>query len=236
VRKPWTTLATTATSDGTLTLTHHEALGHVIALNGRVLMSSRANVVEMALGTLACKGLAQREGARVLIGGLGMAYTLRAMLDALPRTAHVRVAELNLAIVSWCRGPLASLTRGAVDDPRVRVDIVDVSVALSEASSKPACLDAIAIDLYVGPDGGARASDSLYGDRAVAHAFRALKPGAIFAVWGETFHAAYEQRLKRTGFSVESVRPAHGRSRAVVYVATKPQIKDSMRGSSSPSR
>jgi spermidine synthase len=218
--KPWTTLDTAATPDGPLVLRHHEAMGYIIAHEGRVLMSSRSHASETALGALACAGLQQRPHARVLVGGLGMAITLRAVLDALPPSGTVRVAELNPVIVRWCRGPLAALTAGAVDDPRVSVELRDFAAVLGEA--RPASLDAIAIDLYVGPDGDARDDHPLYGRRATERAFAALKGGAVFAVWGEAYFASYERQLTRAGFTVVRENPARGNARAVVYVATKP--------------
>lgn len=218
--KPWTTLDAADTPDGPLVLRHHEAMGYVIAHEGRVLMSSRSHASETALGSLACAGLRERPHARVLVGGLGMAITLRAVLDALPPSASVCVAELNPVIVRWCRGPLAGLTAGAVDDPRVTVELRDFALVLGEA--RPASLDAVAIDLYVGPDGDARDDHPLYGKRATDQAFRALKGGAVFAVWGEAYHAGYERQLTRAGFTVTREHPARGNTRAVVYVATKP--------------
>lgn len=218
--KPWTTLDAADTPDGPLVLRHHEAMGYVITHEGRVLMSSRSHASETALGALACAGLRQRPHARVLVGGLGMAITLRAVLDALPPSASVCVAELNPVIVRWCRGPLAALTAGAADDPRVTVELRDFALVLGEA--RPASLDAVAIDLYVGPDGDAGDDHPLYGRRATEQAFRALKGGAVFAVWGEAHHAGYERQLTRAGFAVTREHPARGNTRAVVYVATKP--------------
>jgi spermidine synthase len=171
---------------------------------------------------LGCRGLAARANARVLVGGLGMAYTLRAVLDALPASAKVTVAELNPVIVSWCRGPLAELTAGAADDPRVTVVIKDFAHALREAAGAAQRLDAVVIDLYVGPDNDTPDSDPLYGARACQDAFAALRPGGVFAVWAEAFHPRYAKRLAAAGFAVTHERPATGARRFVVYLATRP--------------
>lgn len=219
--KPWITLDTAATPDGPLVLRRHEAMGYVITHEGRVLMSSRSHASETCLGARACAGLAGRRNARVLVGGLGMAITLRAALDALGPTASVVVAELNPVIVGWCRGPLAELTRGAVDDPRVSLELRDVAAVIRDAAARPASLDAIAIDLYVGPDADAHDDHPLYGLRVTEQAFAALRPGGVFAVWGEAHQASYERRLTRAGFTVTRENPARGNTRAVVYVAAK---------------
>lgn len=220
--RPWITLDACDTPDGPLALRRHDALGYVITHAGRVLMSSRSHASETALGALACAGLGGRRGARVIVGGLGMAITLRAVLDALGPAAAVVVAELNPVIVGWCRGPLAELTRGAALDPRVSVELRDVTAVLRDAAARPGAVDAIAIDLYVGPDVDARDDHPLYGTASTALAWRALRPGGVFAVWGEAYHASYERRLVRAGFTVARENPARGNTRAVVYVATKP--------------
>ena len=227
--KPWITLDTAETPDGPLVLRRHDGLGFVITHEGRVLMSSRSHASETALGALACAGLRGRHGARVLVGGLGMGITLRAVLDGLGRDASVTVAELNPAIVGWCRGPLAGLTGGAVDDPRVSVELRDFADVLRAAAARAASVDAIAIDLYVGPDADARDDHPLYGTAATAQAFKALRPGCVFAVWGEAHHPSYERRLTRAGFAVARENPARGNARAVVYVATKPAGKPAAR-------
>lgn len=151
-----------------------------------------------------------------------MAITLRAMLDALPGTAQVAVAELNPVIVQWCRGPLAELTASSVDDPRVTVTIGDFVDVLRAASEAPSRLDAIVIDLYVGPDDRTRDGDALYGTRACQRAFAALRPGGVFAIWAEAFYDSYAARLRAAGFGVAREHPARGSRRFVVYVATKP--------------
>src|SRR5512134_2125148 len=123
--QPWQTIATADTPDGVLELRRRGERDFLILINNHVLMNSSANRSELALGEIAGKAVAARPRPRVLIGGLGMALTLRAALDALPQTAEVVVAELNPIVVTWCRGPLAGLSGNAVADARVTVVIDD---------------------------------------------------------------------------------------------------------------
>ena len=158
--------------------------------------------------------LAPQRAPRVLIGGLGMGLTLRAALDVLPERARIRVAELHAPIVSWCRGPLAALTRGAVDDPRVSVAVEDVSRTI--AGEGP--FDAILLDLFVGPQ-RPDSDHPLWGASALANTRAALAPEGIFAVWGEAPDAGFEKRLRGAEFRFDRARPGRGGRRHVVYVA-----------------
>jgi spermidine synthase len=195
----------------------------LILINNRVLMNSSANRSETALGRDACGIIAGRPRPRVLVGGLGMGLTLRAVLDALPESARVVVAELNPVIVEWCRGPLAGLTRNAVQDPRVRVLINDVAAVIADAALAGADkFDAIIIDLYEGPGPGTDAQhDPFYGSRALGNSFSALAVGGVFGVWGENPDAGFEKRLSAAGFSIDRQRPGRGGLRHVVYLARK---------------
>jgi spermidine synthase len=219
--QPWHTIETTATTDGVLELRRRGERDFLILINGRVLMNSSANQSEIALGRLACEAVAARPRPRILIGGLGMGLTLRAALDALPPPARVVVAELNTVVVEWCRGPLAVLTRGALDDPRVTVVIDDVAAKVAQAAQAGAQrFDAVIIDLYEGPHAATDArNDPFYGSRALATTRAALSPGGVFAVWGENPDKAFEKRLAAAGFSVKMQRPGRGGLRHVVYVA-----------------
>src|SRR5688572_1383596 len=138
--RPWTTVASVATADGALELRRRgsddpddASADFLIVIAGRVLMTSAARRSEERLAPLACAPVARRPAPRVLIGGLGMAFTLRASLDALPPAARVVVAELNPDVVAWCRGPLAPATAAAVDDPRVAVEVGDVARLIAAA-------------------------------------------------------------------------------------------------------
>src|SRR5512138_2459659 len=125
--QPWNTIASAPTADGLLELRQRGAKDFLIMIGPQVLMNSLANRSEVVLGQLGCGHLATHPAPRVLVGGLGMGFTLRAVLDALPATARVVVAELNPVVPTWCQGPLALLTNSAVTDPRVTVEITDVA-------------------------------------------------------------------------------------------------------------
>ena len=219
---PWKTLdRCTIPNEGVLELRQRGADDFLITLDALVLMNSRAQRSEMALGTLGCRGLQTRSEPRVLVGGLGMAITLRAVLDALPATAQVVVAELNPRILEWCRGPLAALTAGAASDPRVTVEINDVADLIRRAPA--ASYDAIILDLYRGPHPRTdRRNDPIYGSLAIERTGKALKPGGIFAVWGENPDRGFEERLAAAGFAVRCERPGRGGYRHAVWVAEKP--------------
>ena len=222
--KPWRTIDSVDTDEGLLDLRQRGQTDFLITINNRVLMNSSANMSERVLGEQACKSLENKSRTRVLVGGLGMGYTLRAALDNLPNQAEVLVAELNPTIVQWCRGPIAHLTGGAVDDPRIKLVIGDVAEVIRKTAIevKANRFDAIILDLYDGPHGGAPGrGEDLYGDKAIALSSSALKTGGILAVWSEDPDKAFEKRLKAAGFSVNRKRPGRGGRRHVVYLARK---------------
>ncbi|OGW55211.1 MAG: spermidine synthase [Nitrospirae bacterium RBG_19FT_COMBO_55_12] len=221
--QPWQTIDKVDTPDGALELRQRGERDFLILINNRVLMNSSANRSELALGELACRHIAARSRPRVLIGGLGMGLTLRATLDSLPTAAQVVVAELNPVVVKWCSGPLAGLTVSAVDDPRVMIKIDDVSAVIKKTAQADAeRFDAIILDLYEGPHARTDAvNDPFYGSRALKTTAAALLPGGVFAVWGENPDAAFEKRLRASGFSIDVQRPGKGGLRHVVYVTQK---------------
>ena len=213
---PWNTLATVATAEGTLELRRRGDGVFLIVIAGRVLMTSNDRRSEQALATLACRALAAPR-PRVLIGGLGMGYTVRAALDALPAAAELVVAELTPEIEAWCRGPLAPLTGAALDDPRVRVVIGDVARTI--AGAPRGHYDAILLDLYEGPHAATqRTDDPFYGRAALAATRAALADGGVLAVWSEDPDDAFARRLATAGFEVEVRRLGKPR-RHVVYLA-----------------
>ena len=138
VALPWKTLEKVATREGVLELRQRGPTEFHITLNGLVLMNSSARRSEEALGQLACEGLAMHPAPRVVVAGLGLGFTLKAMLGVLPPTAAVTVAELNQVVVDWCRGPLSSLTDGAVADSRVSVEVTDVNQVIRRAAANEA--------------------------------------------------------------------------------------------------
>jgi spermidine synthase len=212
--KPLRTIDAVETPEGTLALKQRGDRDFLITIAGRVLMTSTAHRSEMVLAVVACRRLAAASAPRVLIGGLGMGFTLRAALDVLPPGARVTVAELNPVTETWCRGPLAALTARAVEDPRVTVEILDVNLAITRAANGPpeGRFDAIVLDLYVGPDASLK---------ECRRAARALTPGGILSVWGEAYEPTYAQRLSEAGFEVRYERPGKGGLRHVVYIAQR---------------
>lgn len=218
---PWKVIETVETAEGALQLRQRGEKDFLITIGSQVLMNSHAHRSEVALGEQACRHLKEAAQPRVLVGGLGMGFTLRAVLDQLPPAARVVVAELTAAVVDWCRGPLAILTGGAVADPRVEIALGDVAAQLRKTAS--ASLDAIVFDLYRGPHARTEPQgDPLYGSRAIAQAWRALKPGGVFAIWGENYDAGFVRRLEAAGFNVSCNRPGRGGLRHAVFRAEKP--------------
>jgi hypothetical protein len=236
VTRRWQTLASAERSEGLLELRRRGESELVITIGGRVLMNGAAHRSEAALAELACRPIAGLPRPRVLIGGLGMGYTLRAALDVLPRRASVTVAEIDPVIVEWCRGPLAEPAGRAVDDPRVAIEIGDVAAAIARAAAAGAGgFDAILLDLYEGPRTAAHGRDDpLYGRGALARVRAALNPGGVFAVWSEEPDAAFESRLGGAGFTWERRRPGRGGPRHALYLAGAAPGRASRGGAATP--
>ena len=172
-----------------------------ISIGGTELMTSRASGSEEALACIACEKIAGRPGPAVLTGGLGMGFTLRAALAALPADARLTVAELVPAVVAWARGPLAGLFAGSLDDPRVTVLEEDVAATIARAR---AAWDAILLDVDNGPGGlSSAANDRLYVSAGLRAARAALKPGGLLAIWSSHPDAAFTCRLRAERFAVE---------------------------------
>jgi len=222
---PWQTIETVSTDEGLLELRQRGDRDFLICVDGRVLMNSMAHRSEKFLGELACAHLKGAAQPRVLVGGLGMGFTLKAILDTLPTTAIVAVAELNPVVEAWCRGPLAALTESAVTDARVEVKIKDVTHLIRDHATDAhlAKLDAIVLDLYTGPYMHShKRDDPLYGRAAIQTTKAALNPGGVFAVWGEDYDAGFTRRLKQAGFLTTHRQSRQGGFRHVVYLGTKP--------------
>lgn len=187
------------------------------------LMNSRVYGSEDALGTLAGELVGHRPGSRILIGGLGMGFTLSAVLKGLSRTGAVLVAELVPAVVAWNRGPLSGLAGSPLQDKRVVLREGDVRHVIS---AQAGAYDAILLDVDNGPAGlVAKANDRLYGIRGLRATFAALRPGGFLAVWSSDANDAFTRRLRDAGFDVElrrvRARGAAGGSRYVIWVARR---------------
>lgn len=217
---PWKTLATAAAPGGaTMTLVQRGDT-FVIRVDRLELMSSRMHGSEDALATFACEGLEPK--ARVLVGGLGMGFTLRAALDRIGPRARVDVVELVPEIVEWNRGVLGPLARRPLEDARAKVLVADVARVIAES---PDTYDAILLDVDNGPAAiSAPGNANLYGEHALARTVRALTPGGVLAVWSAGDSQAFRRRIERAGLEVRTrhVR-AHGEKgpRHVVWVGRK---------------
>lgn len=221
---PWIELdrATIPGEDGTLRL-KQRGQEFSIMLGPIELMNSRLSGSEEALATFSCERLEGCKAPAMLIGGLGMGFTLRAALGALPDDAQVTVAELVPAVVAWARGPMAEVHKGTLDDPRVGFHVGDVGALIR---SKKAAYDAILLDVDNGPDGLTRASnDSLYSLTGLRAAWQALRPKGILAVWSSAPDAAFTRRLRDAGFLAEEkhvrANGKRGGARHVIWMAAK---------------
>jgi len=208
--KAWELLGRTQGPDGSEMALTFRGGEYVILAGGRSLMSSRMHGSEEALATLTCRDVRTLDQPSVLVGGLGMGFTLRATLDLLPPHASVVVAELVPAVVEWNRGPLGPLAGHPLKDPRVAIEIGDVAVTLR---SSPGRFDAVLLDVDNGPAAfTAEQNRGLYDDRGLAAARAALKAGGVLAVWSAWEDRKFEQRLRYAGFTVE-VQRVRGRLR-----------------------
>jgi spermidine synthase len=219
--KPWEVLDRASAPDGTaLTLVRHPSEFAILA-NGQSLMSSRTSASEEALAVLGCERARALVSPYVLLGGLGMGFTVRAALDTLPPDARILVAELVPAVVKWNRGVLGALARHPLDDPRVRIQTIDVGEVLR---SSKATFDAILLDVDNGPAALTVASNTrLYDALGVAAIHAALRPGGVLGVWSAGIDRQFERRLSHTGFSVQRAQiraRTVGRRRHTIVLAT----------------
>jgi len=191
---------------------------------GAELMNSRAHGSEDALAELTCRRLKRNYGLRILIGGLGMGFTLAAALKQSEADTHITVSELIPAVVRWNRMHLGHLAGMPLDDARVSVAEEDVGKTISNMKS---AWDAILLDVDNGPAGLTRkANDRLYGRSGLKAALDALRPDGILAVWSAGADEAFSRRLKQCGFQTETVtirarRPGKG-ARHTIWLAGKP--------------
>lgn len=210
-----------AAPDGTpLTLHEHDG-AFTIRVGGVELMSSRQHHSEERLAELACAAIASRRGARVLVGGLGMGFTLRRCLACLAADAEVVVAELVPAVIRWNRDPAYGLAADALADPRVTVHEGDVADVLWNDAGR---FDAAILDVDNGAAGlVAAGNDRLYSGSGLDRARRGLRPGGVLAVWSTAADPPFVERMRRAGFrtTVEKARiHASGGPAAFLFIGT----------------
>ncbi len=191
---------------------------------GTELMNSRLHGSECALAELTRSRIQRKSGLRILIGGLGMGYTLAAALEQAEPDTRITVSELIPAVVRWNREHLGHLAGMPLDDPRVSVEEEDVAETIRKGK---AAWDAILLDVDNGPKGLTRkANDSLYGRSGLKTSFSALRPGGILAVWSSGADEAFTHRLKQCGFQTETItvpaRKAGKGGRHTICLAAKP--------------
>ena len=194
-----------------------------ITLGQNELMNSRLGGSEQALATMACERMRAHERPALLIGGLGMGFTLRAALAALGPQARITVAELVPAVLAWARGPMAEVFGESLTDPRVQLHEGDVAQLIRSGGAR---FDAILLDVDNGPAGLTRVdNDGLYDLEGLSAAHAALRPGGVLAVWSSGPDRKFTQRLSRSGFGVDAVavraNGARGGARHVIWFATR---------------
>ncbi len=219
--KPVETIDQAKTHDGQDLILYHRDGAYQIRVDGMELMSSRAHGSEAALAELTQEALAKVKAPRILIGGLGMGFTLRAALDCFSATTTLVVAEVFAEVVKWNRGPLAHLAKRPLDDRRVRLCQADVAEVLAEGP-----FDGILLDVDNGPQAFTlEANARLYGARGIGRLRDALTASGVLSLWSAGDEPAFERGLKRAGFRVRRVRvPARGRGggpRHTIYMARK---------------
>jgi spermidine synthase len=192
-----------------------------IMLGAIQLMNSRRTGSEEAFATFSCDRIRGHKRPHILIGGLGMGFTLRAALKVLGADARITVAELVPAVVAWARGPLAGIFGAALKDPRVDIYDGDVRRLIG---SRRLTYDAILLDVDNGPEGLTRkANDRLYDLKGLRAARGALKPQGILAVWSSTTNKRFTDRLHASGFRSDQIKisaEAAGGARSVIWIAT----------------
>jgi spermidine synthase len=221
--KPHLKLAEILTPDGARLSLHSHDRNFCIRLNGQDLMHSATASSELQLGELATEGLAGRP-VRILIGGLGLGFTLKAVLEKTSPDTTVEVAELFPAVVEWNRTFLKELNGALLTDPRVKILVADVGHVLSHASAAP--YDAILLDIDNGPTAMVQANNAgHYRAQGIQRIADALKPGGRAAIWSAKADHAFETRLRKAGFTVKST-PAKlyataKRTTYTIYLADK---------------
>ncbi len=223
---PWRELGRATVGDQTLVLAQRGD-EYAIRVRGAELMNSRSHASEEALARLGCAPFVRTPHARVLVGGLGMGFTLRAALDALRPDAQVIVGELVPEIVAWNREHLGHLARQPLGDPRVKIAMGDVTRTIA-AAAQP--WHAILLDVDNGPDAFTTpANAGLYGLKGLLAIRRALVPGGTLSVWSVEKDGKFTDRLRGAGFAVDrQFVPSRPGSKVdhVIWVATAPGAGD----------
>jgi spermidine synthase len=202
--KPFELLDQTFSPDGAVLKLIRRGDEYLILADGAILMSSRMHGSEEALAAFACQGMRKLKRPSVLIGGLGMGFTLRATLDLLSPDATVVVAELVPAVVEWNRGLLGPLAGQPLKDKRVQVEIGDVGAILRSSLGQ---FDAVLLDVDNGPSALTASNNAgLYEKRGIAAACAALKINGVLAVWAVREDRKFEERLREGGFEVQVQR------------------------------
>ena len=223
--KPVETLDQAKTHDGQDLVLYHRDGVYQIRVDGMELMSSRAHGSESALAELTQQALAHVEAPRILIGGLGMGFTLRAALDCFPPRARLVVAEVFPEVVRWNRGPLAHLAQRPLEDRRVDLRQADVAKVMADGP-----FDGILLDVDNGPQAFTlEANAELYDARGIGRLRDALSASGVLSVWSAGDEPVFERALKRAGLRMRRVRvPARGPGggpRHTIYLATKGRQK-----------
>jgi len=200
-----------------------------IKLGQNELMNSRLSGSEESLATIACEKLRNRKAPSILIGGLGMGFTLRAALATLGPEARITVAELVPAVLAWAHGPMAEIFGNSLTDPRVSLHEADVGQLIR---FKREVFDAILLDVDNGPEGLTRESNNaLYDIRGLSATYAALNPGGVLAVWSSGPNRKFSSRLHIAGFKVDELRVRANGSRGgawhVIWIATRPKSRAS---------
>ncbi len=220
----WVELAAATAPDGAELKLMQRGSEFSITVEGAELMNSRRGGSEIALGEIACRQLKDAAAPHVLIGGLGMGFTLRAVLPALGPEARITVAELVPEVIEWARGALAGVFLRSLEDERVRLVRADVAAQIAAARAE---YDAILLDVDNGPGGLVQSSnDGLYDQEGLRAVLCALKPGGVLAVWSASPDASFSRRLRTAGFAVQEHVARSGRSRRgarhLIWIAKAP--------------
>lgn len=223
--KPHHNLAETRTPDGARLSLHEHDGTYCVRLNGQDLMHSMTSASEVLLGELAHELIDTKAPTRTLIGGMGLGYTLKAVLAKAGPKAVVEIGELMPEVIEWNRTFMAKLNGHLLDDPRVQVRLGDVVATI--AAARPNSYDAILLDVDNGPvpmvhTGNVR----LYGPRGLTTMWLKLRPGGRLAIWSASPDHTFEKRLRAAGFAAQAIPaklfPTAKRSAYVIYVGDKP--------------